>query len=50
MIFDVTKTVSFDLEDDLADRVLTFVECDMWYDHPLIKKIITAFLENNREN
>lgn len=32
--FNIVKTVFFDLEDDLADRVLTFVECDMWYDHP----------------
>lgn len=32
-IFDVTKTVSFDL-DVLADKVLYFVECDMQYDRP----------------
>jgi hypothetical protein len=34
MNFDVTTTISFDIEDDLAERVLDYVLCDMWYDHP----------------
>jgi len=34
MIFEVQKTVEFDIEDDLSERVLDYVLCDMWYDHP----------------
>ncbi len=31
MNFDIVKRVSFDVEDDLAYRLLEFVENDMWF-------------------
>lgn len=60
MTFDVKKTVEFDVDDDLAYRVLDFVENDMWvgrpdeddYDHLLGKDqraLIIAILETALE-